>query len=143
MVSNDGTRRGYIGLDRGRVANTNPDYRVQGTLAVPKAIFMDCVGLPRYDTDGNDYRFGRPSRVGDIFLESEPQNNHQLGFVTLSTGSDLNACGFKRIPISLSGTTANRPSSGQWTGLQYYDTDIDKPVWWSGTAWKDATGVVA
>lgn len=142
MVSNDGTRRGYIGLDRGRVANSDPDYRVAGTLAVPKAIFLDSVDLPRFDTDGNDYRFGRPARVGDLFLESQPQNFHQAGWIVTQTGSDLNGCDFKRIPIKLSGTTAERPTTGLWVNLEYYDTTLLKPIWWSGSDWRDAVSTV-
>jgi len=38
-----------------------------------------------------------------------------------------------------SGTTANRPSSPT-TGEGYFDTDVGKPIWWSGAAWVDATG---
>lgn len=38
------------------------------------------------------------------------------------------------------GTTANRPvfDSGSNIGFEYYDTDIDAPVWWSGTSWSDS-----
>jgi len=37
------------------------------------------------------------------------------------------------------GATGARPSDAQ-TGQRYYDTTLSKPVWWSGSAWKDATG---
>jgi hypothetical protein len=44
------------------------------------------------------------------------------------------------------GTTANRPTpSANDIGLQYLDTTLDadgKPIWWTGTAWVDATGAV-
>lgn len=39
------------------------------------------------------------------------------------------------------GTTANRPTDAA-TGYQYYDQTIQKPVWWNGANWKDATGVI-
>jgi len=42
-----------------------------------------------------------------------------------------------------SGSTANRPTSLLWTGRAYYDTTITKPVWWDGSAWRDATGAPA
>lgn len=37
------------------------------------------------------------------------------------------------------GTTAERPTfdSGTHIGFVYYDTTINAPVWWSGTAWSD------
>lgn len=41
-----------------------------------------------------------------------------------------------RSGLLVSGTTANRPSYG---GI-YYDTTIGKPIFWNGSAWKDATG---
>lgn len=25
-------------------------------------------------------------------------------------------------------------------GFQYYDTDINKPIWWNGFSWTDASG---
>lgn len=36
-----------------------------------------------------------------------------------------------------SGTTAQRPSlpSAQYIGFRYFDTTINSPIWWSGTAW--------
>lgn len=43
----------------------------------------------------------------------------------------------------LSGTTANRPSAdlNMPVGLQYFDTTISKPIYWTGTGWVDSTGV--
>lgn len=40
----------------------------------------------------------------------------------------------------LSGATASRPSSGNWTGRQYFDTTLGKPIWWNGTKWILADG---
>ena len=46
--------------------------------------------------------------------------------------------------IPLSGTTAQRPvSTVQATlavGQIYYDTTLDRPIWWNGTVWKKADG---
>jgi hypothetical protein len=42
-----------------------------------------------------------------------------------------------------SGTTADRPTKGLWTGRFYWDTDLDKPIWVktvSPVAWVDAAG---
>lgn len=43
--------------------------------------------------------------------------------------------------VTQNGKTAARPVSSI-TGLQYYDTDLQKPVYWSGTTWKDSQGTV-
>ena len=40
--------------------------------------------------------------------------------------------------VSSYGTTANRPSSVS-IGFQYFDTDLNRPIWWNGTEWVGAT----
>jgi hypothetical protein len=39
------------------------------------------------------------------------------------------------------GTTDERPAGGL-VGLQYYDTDLGKPIFWNGTRWTDANGTL-
>lgn len=42
-----------------------------------------------------------------------------------------------------SGTTGNRPAlTSAHTGFQYYDTSVGKPIWWNGSAWRDAANSV-
>ena len=43
---------------------------------------------------------------------------------------------------SLAGSTANRPTTYplRRTGGCYFDQTIGKPIWWDGSAWKDANG---
>ncbi len=40
------------------------------------------------------------------------------------------------------GTTQDRPDFpiGSGQGFQYFDTTIDKPIWWTGSKWVNATG---
>ena len=39
------------------------------------------------------------------------------------------------------GTTQNRPLLGSTdVGYQFFDTTINKPIWWTGTKWVDANG---
>lgn len=54
--------------------------------------------------------------------------------------------GLEKIPISFlgniannSGKTEDRPTNAD-KGFQYYDTDINKPIWWNGFSWTDASG---
>lgn len=54
--------------------------------------------------------------------------------------------GLEKIPVSFfgniansSGKTEDRPANAD-KGFQYYDTDINKPVWWNGSEWTDSTG---
>ena len=42
-----------------------------------------------------------------------------------------------------SGTKTERPTVGNHAikaGFVYFDTDLNKPIWWTGTQWVDATG---
>lgn len=38
------------------------------------------------------------------------------------------------------GNTLNRPSTNIYQGYQYYDITLNKPIWWTGSKWVDATG---
>lgn len=46
--------------------------------------------------------------------------------------------------LPLYGTTAERPLQSVQAPLPigqiYYDTTIDRPIWWNGTVWKNASG---
>jgi len=46
--------------------------------------------------------------------------------------------------IPLSGTTTQRPLDSVQVPLAigqfYYDTTIDRPIWWNGSVWKKADG---
>lgn len=38
------------------------------------------------------------------------------------------------------GTTRERPTGYLTTGTTYFDTTLNKPIWWTGTKWVDSTG---
>lgn len=43
--------------------------------------------------------------------------------------------------MTQAGNTASRPTmSATDYGAQYFDLTLNKPIWWSGTVWKDAAG---
>jgi len=42
--------------------------------------------------------------------------------------------------VQNSGTTANRPTKGLYTGKPYFDTTLGKPIWYKTAGWVDATG---
>jgi hypothetical protein len=41
-----------------------------------------------------------------------------------------------------SGTTALRPTTSLQVGQFYFDTSINRPIWWTGTNWINAAGTV-
>jgi hypothetical protein len=46
----------------------------------------------------------------------------------------------QNVTVPPSGTTANRPTERLQIGQYYYDTTLDRPIWWNGTVWKKADG---
>ncbi|TMV48679.1 hypothetical protein FE783_16625 [Paenibacillus mesophilus] len=40
------------------------------------------------------------------------------------------------------GTTGMRPTANLTQGFSYYDTTLNKPIWWSGANWIDGTGAM-
>lgn len=47
--------------------------------------------------------------------------------------------GWRRMQTNHSGTTAQRPTVTV-RGYEYFDTTLNKPIWWGNTTWVDATG---
>lgn len=72
----------------------------------------------------------------EITVEYKPIDARSLGFTTVTDAFIIN-----RYSVSYnSGTTALRPTIDLKINQQYFDTTLGKPIWWSGTAWKDAAG---
>lgn len=42
--------------------------------------------------------------------------------------------------IKINGFTKDRPTTAIKSGFQYFDTTLNKPIWWTGSNWVDATG---
>lgn len=57
--------------------------------------------------------------------------DHDSNTVKRYDGNDWN--------VPLAGFTADRPANVK-VGTQYFDTTLNKPIWWTGTKWVDATG---
>ncbi len=45
--------------------------------------------------------------------------------------------------MTLSGTTAQRPTRFFWVGRPYFDTTLGLPIWYNGTIWIKADGTPA
>lgn len=59
--------------------------------------------------------------------------NKQPFLEALPTGTQV-------LPFATTGITSRRPT-GIEKGYSFYDTTLNKPIWWNGTVWKDATGI--
>lgn len=46
------------------------------------------------------------------------------------------------INVPSSGTTAQRPNTNLQIGQFYFDTDLDSPIWWSGTYWVSPVQII-
>jgi hypothetical protein len=44
--------------------------------------------------------------------------------------------------LQQSGTTANRPTKRLYVGLPYFDTTLNRPIFYTGSDWIRADGVV-
>ncbi|WP_337044229.1 hypothetical protein [Emticicia sp. 17c] len=75
---------------------------------------------------------------GDFYVNTSINNLDRT--IYLKTNSSGNLGWYALQPISF-GPTSSRPSlSGLTRGFMYFDTDLGKPIWWSGVSWKDANG---
>lgn len=46
------------------------------------------------------------------------------------------------VSLTTAGATTDRPTglTAANAGRYYYDTTLSKPIWWNGSAWRDAAG---
>ena len=78
-------------------------------------------------------------RVSDIAFDNNYQN---LLNVIASVKSDLDKAieeAYEDIQNTRAGSTELRPIE-PFIGMQFFDTDLGKPILWNGTAWVDSLG---
>lgn len=91
-------------------------------------------------SDGSNVQFDASGYLNGLYINSNPSERNVFGWTRYAqTSTALNSGSNYYIPFILSGTTANRPT-WRTTGMNYFDTTINKPVWWNGSNWVDATG---
>lgn len=74
--------------------------------------------------------------VSQVTVEYQPIDPRVLGLTSVSDTVFKSAASIE----IRSGTTAQRPTVGLKPSKFYFDTTLGKPIWWSGSAWKDAAG---
>ena len=60
----------------------------------------------------------------------------KIGAYKMATSGNLKGAKYRG---QLTGASDSRPT-GIAVGFQYFDTTMNKPIWWNGSAWVDATG---
>ena len=63
-------------------------------------------------------------------------------FNTLDTANGQTITAVNTLSTPSAGTTGARPSTGLQVGQFYFDTTINRPIWWDGTNWINAAGTV-
>lgn len=105
--------------------------------------------IPEYHGDNKKCYFGV---VSDNFVINE-DNIKQLDYVLQDTKEFVKSFStdyqkilycypneFGDMYVSKMGTTQERPANIINKGFQYFDTTINKPIFWDGSKWIDATG---
>jgi len=90
------------------------------------ARFLNPAGSKLQFSDGSSVTFepGKAAEVPDRFAH------------------EAERAGLLRIGEVPSGSTAQRPA-GMLVGSVYFDATLGRPVWWDGSAWRDASGGAA
>lgn len=94
--------------------------------------------------DDKDIRWQKGFVKGDIILTRSPEVIGGIGWVVTNNTNDVSsvATNSLKIPVIMSGTTEERPTQ-RVVGQQYFDTTLEKPIWWKGAGkWVDAMGTV-
>ena len=90
--------------------------------------------------DGNTVGIAVLSAINVIVESNEVTGFYSKALLTQTVGA---GCQFT---YAVSGarydSTANRPTlESVQGGYQYWDTSLNKPIWWNGSVWKDASNV--
>lgn len=63
----------------------------------------------------------------------------RLAFFDIDAAANYTGASVEGLAKFVNGTTSNRPTNTN-VGHCYFDTDLNKPVWWNGTNWVDVSG---
>lgn len=69
-------------------------------------------------------------------------NALRLYFNTLDTTNGQTIEAINTLSTPSAGITAARPNTSLQVGQFYFDTTINRPIWWDGTNWINAAGTV-
>lgn len=106
-----------------------------------QAIFMDSSGSPRNSGVGVNLqtdrdRYNVAPAQGSWFMENDPLSTGRSGYACSVSGTDINSSSFLGIPV----ITTTKPTSNLMVGQSFFSVGHNKPLWWNGSNWVDATG---
>ena len=108
------------------------------------AIYLGLGSSVRYTANGTDLKWIRHTMKGDVLLSQNPAEIGGIGWIqadTPASDSGWETGTYMKIPVIQSGDTASRPSSYREVGQMYFDTTLNKPIWYKGSStWVDANG---
>jgi len=85
---------------------------------------------------------GLPLPISTMDEASTPLADDVLVVVVQNNTTRRSTVGALRAPVVY--PTSGRPVlSAADEGRQIFDSTLNKPLWWDGTAWRDATGTLA
>lgn len=128
--------KAYIGYQGDRAIPSYINFKNHGLAGFVKSnAFASKFSSTSYNTNGNIKFNGVTLGKQDNQWIEEGDFEYDSSTQRLNI---TNAAGTYPVQYNVVGTTAQRPSAS--LGQRYYDTTLGKPIWWNGTAWKDASG---
>jgi hypothetical protein len=109
------------------------------------------------DNAGTRYRIGmmepRGAFSGDSRAVLLPATAENAALIGMSSEYAANSANISFIAVTPSsfvrrsgaiaggfGTTAARPTQLLYPGYPYFDTTLNRPIWWNGSGWRDSAG---
>ena len=130
----DKTLGNYIDVPNDKPSLTKNSYRLFEGLST---VFYDDITKQSIQVVALSLGVENNGLTSNITVEYQPLDGRALGITAVTDAIVVKPSS----PIEInSGTTAQRPTVGLKTSKFYFDTTLGKPIWWNGSAWKDATG---
>lgn len=141
LTLRDGGRLAYIGRDTeptsGLVNNKDINNPVKAN-----AIFFGLGNSYIQREDGTNLQYARHNMQGDILLSRNPATIGGIGWIqSQTTDGNWSTGKYLKIPVIMSGTTEERPTTNLMAGQMYFDTTLGYPIWFkSGSTWVNSSG---
>ena len=140
------TRVSYIGKDTAETNGLTDEKNIEAATRA-NAIYFGMGTQYSTEANGESIAYTKHNMQGDIILSQKPAEIGGIGWIQAEdmtaegAGTDWRHGTYLKIPVVHSGATADRPTTGMQVGQMYYDTTLNKPIWYKGSSvWVDATG---